>query len=286
MTPRPPSDGGVSSPYGMRTNPNDGKYRMHYGEDTLGVGNYAPVSGTVVFAGYDTTGTGLGWCVIIQQQGTGTKTVPQVMWAVAHHGTGKGAGPSPLKVRVGQQVVEGVTYLGPKGDSGAAQGVHAHTERRHGGQARPGTGTATNPRDHYTSTAGGGTTPFENGDTEMRAIREPGGGIALVGETTYQHLNLAQWQIESKIWGSYVQLTKAEFDKAIADTQVRRAYLLAGVSGGGGASVDADAIARKVEQQLADDLDRLSAQIAEINTEIGAPSVDDILDGMADRLKG
>jgi hypothetical protein len=142
----------------MRINPNDGVYRMHYGEDTLGVGNYAPVSGTVVFAGYDRTGTGLGWCVGIQQDGTGTATVPQVIWWIAHHG--ESATVNPLLVSVNQHVTEGKTYLGPKGESGAAKGVHCHTERRYGGLAVPGTGQATNPRDYYTSTAGGGTEPF------------------------------------------------------------------------------------------------------------------------------
>lgn len=147
--PRPPSRGSVSSPYGMRINPNDGKYRMHYGEDTLGEGNYAPVTGTVVFAGYDSTGTGLGYAVGIREADN-----PSVIWWVAHHAS--------LSVRVGDSTREGATYLGAKGASGAARGVHAHTERRVGGAARPGSGTPTNPRDYYTSTAGGGTEPFPN----------------------------------------------------------------------------------------------------------------------------
>lgn len=160
--PTPPSRGGVSSPFGMRVNPNDGIYRMHYGEDTLGAGNYAPVTGTVVFAGYDRTGTGLGWCVGIRQASD-----LSVIWWVAHHGT-KNVSVNPLLVAVGQHVTEAETYLGPKGESGAAQGVHCHTERRVDGAARPGSGIATNPRNYYTAAAGGDATPFEPERTARR----------------------------------------------------------------------------------------------------------------------
>jgi hypothetical protein len=145
--PTPPSRGAVSSPYGMRINPNDGIYRMHYGEDTLGDGNYAPVTGTVVFAAYDHTGTGLGYAVGIRESAN-----PSVIWWVAHHAS--------LNVHVGQSVTEAVTKLGVKGSSGAAQGVHCHTERRVGGAPLPGLGTPTNPRSYYTTTAGDDPTPF------------------------------------------------------------------------------------------------------------------------------
>lgn len=151
--PRPPSHGTVSSPFGMRINPNDGVYRMHYGEDTLGEGNYAPVTGVVVFAAYDTTGTGLGYAVGIRETAR-----PTVIWWVGHHAS--------LDVAVGARTVESVTYLGPKGESGAAKGVHCHTERRVGGAARPGSGRATNPRDYYTAKAGGGATPFDDAPEE------------------------------------------------------------------------------------------------------------------------
>jgi hypothetical protein len=143
----PPSRGSVSSPFGMRVNPNDGKYRMHYGEDTLGAGNYAPVNGRVVFAGWDYSGTGLGWTVGIRET-----AAPAVIWWIGHHGASVKV--NPLTVAVGNTVWEGVTYLGPKGSTGAAKGPHAHTERRVGGAVIPGSGTATNPRDYYS--AGGG----------------------------------------------------------------------------------------------------------------------------------
>jgi len=74
------------------------------------------------------------------------------VWWVAHHAS--------LFVRVGQQVYEGSTKIGIMGRTGNVTGIHAHCERRVGGSARPGTGTATNPRSYYTSSAGGGATPL------------------------------------------------------------------------------------------------------------------------------
>ena len=167
--PQPPSLGAVSSPYGMRVNPNDGVWRMHYGEDTLGEGNYAPATGTVVFAGWDKTGTGLGWAVGVRETMN-----PSVIWWVAHHGTT--ALWSPLKVSVGSKVSQRFTYLGPKGSTGAAKGDHAHTERRVNGAERPGSGTATNPRSYYGGGfSGGGITPIpdfveEEDDMSIRVI--------------------------------------------------------------------------------------------------------------------
>lgn len=159
--PRPPSHGIVTSPWGMRFNPNDGIWRMHYGEDTAGEGNYAPVTGEVVFAGWDKTGTGLGWAVGIRE----TRN-PSVIWWTGHFGTTSLW--NPLKVKVGSKVSEGYTYLGPKGSTGAAKGAHAHQERRVAGVARPGSGTPTNPRSYYTTPAGGGgVTPIPDPPKEL-----------------------------------------------------------------------------------------------------------------------
>lgn len=135
----------------MRINPNDGKYRMHYGEDTKSPGNYAPVTGTVVFAALDKTGTGLGQAVGIREAAN-----PTVIWWVAHN--------AALRVAVGQAVTQGKTYLGATGETGAAKGIHCHTERRVGGAPVPGSGKATNPRDYYGSStpAGGGTDGIED----------------------------------------------------------------------------------------------------------------------------
>jgi hypothetical protein len=170
--PTQPSDGIVTSPYGMRVNPNDGIWRMHYGEDTNGVGNYAPATGTVVFAGWDKSGTGLGWAVGIRETMN-----PAVIWWVGHHGTT--ALWNPLKVKVGSKVSERYTYLGPKGYTGAAKGAHAHTERRTNGAAIPGSGTASNPRNYYKSGgfSGGGVTPIPVTleASEMKYIHAPAG---------------------------------------------------------------------------------------------------------------
>lgn len=144
--PRPPSTGAVTSPFGMRLHPISGGYRMHNGEDTVGSGNYSPVTGTVIFAGWDSSGAGFGNAVAVRQDGA------DVVWWMAHFAS--------VSVSVGQRVSEG-QYLGALGKTGAATGPHVHTERRVGGTSRPLSGTATNPRSYYTSSAGGGTSPLE-----------------------------------------------------------------------------------------------------------------------------
>lgn len=158
--PKPPSLGIVTSAWGMRRHPITGVYRMHYGEDTNGDGNYAPVSGTVVFAGYDTTGMGFGYAVGIRETAN-----PDRIWWTAHH--------SSLSVKVGYRVIERRTRIGPMGQSGAATGAHAHQEVRVGGTARPGSGTAINPRPLYTSGGGasGGGIIDEGNHDMFRTIR-------------------------------------------------------------------------------------------------------------------
>jgi len=153
--PNPPSRGGVTSAFGMRVHPITGVYRMHFGEDTIGDGNYAPVNGVVVYAGWHTS-SGFGNVVGIREDGTGC------VWWVAHHAS--------IAVAVGQRVVANVTRLGEKGMTGAANGPHAHTERRAGGGNTPLTGTATNPRDYYSSAAGGGGAGFPGGLTTMSKL--------------------------------------------------------------------------------------------------------------------
>lgn len=154
--PKPPTRGIVTSAFGMRTHPITGVYRMHYGEDTIGDGNYAPATGTVIFAGYDTSGMGFGNAVAIREDAR-----PDHIWWTAHHAT--------LGVAVGAHVVENVTRTGPTGKTGAASGVHAHQECRVGGNARPGSGVAINPRAQYQGGAGGGGTPT-GGDPDMAQV--------------------------------------------------------------------------------------------------------------------
>lgn len=127
---RPPSTGAVTSKFGIRPKPTPTSPAFHYGEDTIGRGNVAPVSGTVVFAG---TSGQYGKVV-------GIRTSRATVWWVAHHAS--------LAVDVGDKVHEG-QRIGQLGATGNVTGPHAHTERRVGGTNRPGTGIATNPRRYY-----------------------------------------------------------------------------------------------------------------------------------------
>lgn len=136
--PRPPSNGRVTSPFGPRPKPTPTSPAFHYGEDTVGVGDFAPVTGTVVFAGYFGA---FGNIVGIREDAH-----PDVIWWTAHHAS--------IAVSVGQRTVEGVTFTGPLGRTGNVTGPHAHEERRVGGRPTPGTGSATNPRQFYTAAAG------------------------------------------------------------------------------------------------------------------------------------
>lgn len=142
--PRPPSRGRVTSPFGPRKAPVPGASTFHRGEDTVGAGNFAPCSGMVVFARSDGS-----WGNVV---GIGEAGAPGVIWWVAHH--------ARIDVGVGQFVREGQTPLGPMGRTGTASGVHAHTERRVGGRALPGTGNATNPRLYYTGASSGAGNPI------------------------------------------------------------------------------------------------------------------------------
>lgn len=147
--------------------PISGVERMHYGEDTVGAGNWAPVTGTVLFAGYDTSGAGFGNAVAIRE-----KANPRYVWWCAHHAS--------LAVHVGQEVTEGTTRLGVLGATGAATGPHVHTECRDGGSARPLVGTAINPRSRYTTTAGGGVEIIMDWGDSI-PTRDPAKGFAATG---------------------------------------------------------------------------------------------------------
>lgn len=145
--PTPPSTGAVTprGAFGWRTHPITGKWTLHNGEDRVGAGNFAPVSGHIIFAGWDSSGAGFGNAVAIKQDGA------KVVWWIAHF--------SSIDVSVGQWVVEG-QKIGTIGMTGAATGIHTHTERRENGNASPRSGIATDPGMFYGSTSGGGTTPI------------------------------------------------------------------------------------------------------------------------------
>ncbi len=106
----------ISSPYGMRTHPITGEYKMHSGVDITagGINNepiYAAQSGEVIFAG---TKGGYGNYIIVDH-GKGITT------CYAHCNS--------IGVSVGQQVKQG-QVIGKVGSTGASTGPHLHFEVR------------------------------------------------------------------------------------------------------------------------------------------------------------
>ena len=106
----------ISSPYGMRTHPITGEYKMHSGVDITagGINNepiYASQAGEVIFAG---TKGGYGNYIIVDH-GKGITT------CYAHCNS--------IGVTVGQQVKQG-QVIGKVGSTGASKGPHLHFEVR------------------------------------------------------------------------------------------------------------------------------------------------------------
>ena len=106
----------ISSPYGMRTHPITGEYKMHTGIDIAGGGInnqpiYAAQGGEVIFAG---TKSGYGNFIIIDH-GQGITT------CYAHCNS--------IGVSVGQQVKKG-QVIGKVGSTGNSTGPHLHFEVR------------------------------------------------------------------------------------------------------------------------------------------------------------
>ncbi len=106
----------ISSPYGMRTHPITGEYKMHSGVDITagGINNepiYASQAGEVIFAG---TKGGYGNYIIVDH-GKGITT------CYAHCNS--------IGVTVGQQVKQG-QVIGKVGSTGASTGPHLHFEVR------------------------------------------------------------------------------------------------------------------------------------------------------------
>lgn len=106
----------ISSPYGMRTHPITGEYKMHSGVDIAGGGInnqpiYAAQAGKVIFAG---TKGGYGNYIIVDH-GQGITT------CYAHCNS--------IGVTVGQQVKQG-QVIGKVGSTGASTGPHLHFEVR------------------------------------------------------------------------------------------------------------------------------------------------------------
>lgn len=109
-----PSNGPVTSPYGMRFHPIHKEWRMHYGVDIGGGGNvYAMTSGKVLTAGTEAT---LGNYIDIHHYNINGK---EVRTRYAHL--------SKMDVRAGQTVMSG-QRIGIQGETGAVTGVHLHFE--------------------------------------------------------------------------------------------------------------------------------------------------------------
>lgn len=120
-----PTQGRISSQYGMRFHPIQKKHKLHGGVDIAapeGTPVWATSAGVVSFAGVQ---RGYGRTVIINHPG-GLQTL------YAHL--------SVIGVRVRQPVIPG-QVIGAVGQTGAATGPHLHYEKRQGGKAiNPGIG--------------------------------------------------------------------------------------------------------------------------------------------------
>lgn len=125
--------------------------------------------------------------------------------------------------------------------------------------------------------AGGDPSPLDIQGADMPSlIRRADGSIATVGDTTYQlHSSLATFAADAAAYGTYRQLSDADFAQTIANTQIRLAYLKAQLGGTAGSTVDPAAIAAKVEQNLADDFARLESQIKALDSQVGELELSD-----------
>lgn len=129
-----------------------------------------------------------------------------------------------------------------------------------------------------TAGSGGTAVPGTIQGEIMRTLRHPNGVITAVGETTYQHLTPGT--VVGEI--PYVQVTAAEYDNAIVNTQIRLTYQLNAqinalsplLGTPPAATVDIAAIAAKVEANLADDFARLESQIADLDAAVGITTND------------
>jgi murein DD-endopeptidase MepM/ murein hydrolase activator NlpD len=166
--PTPPSNGRVTSPFGMRIHPITGLLRMHSGSDRGGSGNVAPVSGVITFIG-EHVKSGFGLCIGIREDGTGA------VWTVAHHS-------SLARYKTGDRISEGAR-TGVIGKTGTATGVHTHTERRVNSNGQPLSGTATDPELYYSPASGGGDSS-NNQEDDMPSAEEVAAAV-----WTYQIAN-------------------------------------------------------------------------------------------------
>ena len=120
------------------------------------------------------------------------------------------------------------------------------------------------------SFAGTGSTPIQ-GDNMAGIIRDPStGALTTIDGPVYQHhTSMASYQADVLTYGPYKQAaSQAEYKLAVANSQVKLAYLTAAQTGTPGSAVDVDAIAAKVNANIDDHCARLSAEIATVNANI------------------
>lgn len=263
-----PSPGSITNAFGIRSS--DYILGYHPGTD-FGWGNgstvYAVATAPIVYAGADPAalaawGLNPGYGNVIIQDISGILG-PGWIAIYAHLS----------KFLIDQGVPRAGQALGIQGDTGFVTATHLHFELR-----------ANNvPKDPMlylglSVASVGDVTPFptaSNGDIDMRLMRHPNGTFTTVGETTFQHhTDMATVNADAALFGAAVEMSDPDYRAAVANTRVRKAYLLAGISGGGVASVDVEAVAARTEVLLADDFARLAASNAALAAAINA-NIDD-----------
>lgn len=184
---------------------------------------------------------------------------------------------SPLAIGAAVNAATIVGYVGLTGNAAIADppGPHDHHERWDAAGAR------LDPEAFYRLEPS--PTPEER-DTTMHQARHPNGGITLIGETTYQHLTPHQHANNLAAYGPYVQYTAEGYQQQLIDVEYRRQALVAAIAGKSAAPLDLDAIAEKVRVNVAADFARLAEQIAQINTEFGAPTAEQLVQAIGVKL--
>ena len=108
----------VTSPYGMRYHPVDGKYKMHYGTDLGGVPGGFPIQ-----AKYVGVVRWVGTHAVYGEMVTVASVERPVLFRFCH------LKPGTIKVRPGQRIYPGDVIAGV-GTSGLSTGYHLHLEIR------------------------------------------------------------------------------------------------------------------------------------------------------------
>lgn len=136
--------------------------------------------------------------------------------------------------------------------------------------------------------AGGSSGTSQRKKSEMHQARHPNGAISLIGELTYQHVTGNQYANNIPAHGDFIQYTAEGYAQQIIDCETRATIDAARKAAQPISAINRDAIAAKVEANLADDFARLSAEIDEINATYGGPTlaeIDAAVDTSVDSLR-